>query len=78
MAINLALDLVLQHAASFRQLADHNEVFSAMGNLAHIGRNPDLLSDRELVWRHVHLRCRLELRSQCFARCSWCVARSIS
>jgi hypothetical protein len=49
-----------------------------MGNLAHIGRNPDLLSDRELVWRHVHLRCRLELRSQCFARCSWCVARSIS
>jgi hypothetical protein len=48
-----------------------------MGNLAHIGRKPELLSDRELVCGHAHLRCRLEM-GQCFARYSWCVARSIS
>jgi hypothetical protein len=52
MAIGLALDLVLKHAAGFGQWADDDKDLTAVCGLAHLGREADLLTDRELVGWH--------------------------
>ena len=52
MAVDLALDLVLKHAAGFGQLANDNKKLAAVGGVAHRGREADFLTDRKFMPRH--------------------------
>jgi hypothetical protein len=48
-AVYLALDLVLKHAAGLGQLTHHDEDLAAVGELAFVGTKRDLLTDHEFV-----------------------------
>src|SRR5436853_3697055 len=62
-AVYLALDLILKHAAGLGQLAHHDVDLAAVDELAVLGTKRDPLTDDEFVRWHVHLRRRLEMRS---------------
>jgi len=48
-AVYLALDLVLKHAARLGQLTNHDEDLAAVGELTSLGTKRDLLTDYEFV-----------------------------
>src|SRR5437868_15077267 len=70
-AVYLALDLILKHAARLGQPTHHDEDLAAVDELAVLWTERDPLTDDEFVRWHVHLRRRLEMRSQCFALWMW-------
>src|SRR5438270_11833384 len=52
-AVYLALDLILKHAAGLGQLAHHDEDLAAVDELAVLGTKRDPLTDDELVYWHL-------------------------
>ncbi len=52
MAVYLALDLILKHAAGLGQLPRHDEDLAAVYELAPLGTKRDPLTDDELVCWH--------------------------
>ena len=51
-ALHLALDLVRQLAAGFRELTDDDEGLAPIGDLADLGAKPHLLPDGEFMRLH--------------------------
>ena len=49
MAVYLALDLILKHAAGLGQLTHHDEDLAAVDELAVLGTKRDLLTDQKFV-----------------------------
>ena len=61
MAVYLALDLVLKHAAGLGQLTNHGEDLAAVCELAFLGTKRDLLTDHEFVCWHARYLARAAL-----------------
>src|SRR5205823_6282590 len=57
-AVDLALDLILKHAAGLGQLAHHDEDLAAVVELAVLGTKRDLLTDDEFVRWHLRYLAR--------------------
>ena len=53
MAVYLALDLILKHAAGLGQLTHHDEDLAAVDELAVLGTKRDLLTDQKFVRWHL-------------------------
>src|SRR5437764_6190126 len=60
-AVYLALDLILKHAAGLGQLTHHDEDLAAVDELAPLGTERDPLTDDEVVRWHGHLWRWLEM-----------------
>jgi hypothetical protein len=58
MAVYLALDLVLKHAAGLGQLTHHDEDLAAVDELAVLGTKRDLLTNSEFVCWHARYLAR--------------------